>query len=90
MNNDRRDQILAVRTKLENLQADVTEIIRLVEEIQDDEQDYFDAMPENFALGEKGLAAQDAISALNDAVEILKDVPKRMEAADDELETASE
>ena len=39
-----------------------------IESLRDEEQDYFDNMPENFQNGEKGDTAQSAISAMDSAI----------------------
>lgn len=60
MNKDRRKQIQAIRTDLENLQGRVNEL-------KEEEQQTFDDMPEGFQQGERGEATQTAIDALDAA-----------------------
>lgn len=60
MNKERRKDIASIVEELEALQERI-EIVR------DEEQDYFDNMPESFQSGEKGMAAEEAISNLDDA-----------------------
>jgi chromosome segregation ATPase len=68
MNNQRRKEIAAVRARLEAAQQAVDELVGELESIRDDEQSYFDDMPENFQSGEKGERAQAAIDALEEAI----------------------
>lgn len=72
MNNARRkaigkllEQIGPIRAGLENL--------------RDEEQDYYDNMPESFQQGEKGDAAQTSIDALESAI-------SNLESAESDLE----
>lgn len=66
MNKDRRKAINALADELE-------EFIARIEELRDEERDYFDAMPESFQGGEKGEIADAAISNLDDAESSLTD-----------------
>ncbi len=62
MNKERRNRISDALTKLEELSAEITEI-------KNDEQEYFDRMPESFQQGEKGTQAEDDINNLEEAEE---------------------
>lgn len=55
MNKTRRKAIQDVIARLETLRDEV-------ESLLNEEQDYYDNMPEAFQNGDKGLAASDAIS----------------------------
>ena len=67
MNNARRKEI-----------ARATELLAAAREIleacRDEEQEYFDNMPEAFQNGEKGEAAQAAIDLLEEAVAQLDEI----------------
>lgn len=67
MNKDRRKAIAAVVAQLDELKGQMDNIRQAVEDLRDEEQDYFDAMPEAFQQGEKGDTAQQAIDALDSA-----------------------
>lgn len=43
-----------------------------LEEIRDEEQEAFDALPESFQDGEQGQAMQSAIEALEEAIETIE------------------
>jgi uncharacterized protein YukE len=60
MNKARREAIEKVAEQLSDLKD-------AIEALRDEEQDYFDNMPESFQGGEKGEAAESAISELDDA-----------------------
>lgn len=57
---------------------EIDEIISLVEQakerleaVRDDEQEYYDCMPENFQQGEKGEQAEEAVNCLDQAIDSL-------------------
>lgn len=60
MNKARRKAIREVIAKLESLRDEV-------ESLLNEEQDYYDNMPESFQNGDKGQAASDAISYMESA-----------------------
>lgn len=66
MNNARRNELKSVITLLQKAEQLRSEAAELLTQIQDDEQDYFDNMPESLQGGDKGTAAEEAISALED------------------------
>jgi len=102
MNNTRRKEIAAAVRDLHALTDAVTELAGklsdikdAVEQAKDDEQEYYDNMPENMQNGDKGETAAAAVSALEDAVSKLDDVLTALEGSDIEdaissLEEASE
>lgn len=74
MNKARRTQIEALAAKLEELKGDL-EILR------DEEQDYYDNMPESLQGGEKGDAAQQAVDELESAISSMDDALGNMATA---------
>lgn len=74
MNRQRRREIESVIEKLEELKS-------AIEGLRDDEQDYYDNMPENFQFGEKGELAEEAITNMEDAINSLEDVIGSLESA---------
>lgn len=73
MNKQRRQDIEAIKTQLADLASVVEELVSGVEAIRDEEQEYFDNMPEAFQYAEKGELAQAAVSALEEALSALED-----------------
>ena len=67
MNKDRRKAIAALSDELQKA-LDLLDADR-VTEIRDEEQEYYDNMPESLQGGEKGEAAQSTIEHLDRAVE---------------------
>ena len=74
MNNKRRKQIETAIEKsqsaielLEEAENILTETLGEIEEIESDEQDAYDNLPESFQMSEKGEAMGEAVSSLQDA-----------------------
>ena len=86
MNNDRRKAIAAVRGEIELLVDQIDSIKTQLEDLRDEEQDYYDNMPESLQGGDKGQAAEEAVSNLDNAIDAL-DVD--LSSAIDALEDAS-
>ena len=74
MNKDRRARIQALINKLEDIKEDI-------DFIKDEEQEYYDNMPENFQTGEKGDKAQEAIDNLDYAYSSIEEVVEYLEEA---------
>lgn len=66
MNNKRRNQIAALLDRIE-------EVCTEIEDLQSEEQDYYDNMPESLQGSEKGENAEAAIDALNSATQSLRE-----------------
>jgi hypothetical protein len=79
MNKQRRKNINDVIKRLTAVQSEfdkseLSDIKSDIEGIRDEEQDYFDNMPESLQGGEKGDAAQEAVNAMEDAIGYLEEV----------------
>ena len=77
MNNARRkeiDKVASLRERMESLAEEIADAKEALEGIRDDEQEYVDNMPESLQQGEKGEAAQEAISQLEEAIEALGEI----------------
>ena len=88
MNNDRRKSIDAAIKSVEELKdtfdklasafedarAVATELKEQVESIRDEEQEYYDNMPESLQSGEKGCSAESAVFALDEAISSLEEL----------------
>ena len=66
VNKDRRKEIARIVEMLNNM--DLETIREAVESVRDEEQDYYDNMPEGFQNGDKGFAAEEAISMLDEVL----------------------
>lgn len=67
MNKKRRSEIARATALIEQAWL-------ILETCRDEEQDYYDNMPESFQDGEKDEAAQTAIDALDEAVSSLEEM----------------
>lgn len=74
MNADRRKQISKIIISLSEIRSEI-------EELQSEEQDYFDNMPENMQSGENGCAAEQSAQLLDDAMNSIDDVMSNLETA---------
>lgn len=61
------------RREIDSVTGGLTELIEHLEAIRDDEQEYFDNMPESLQGSARGEAAEDAISNLEDAIRSAED-----------------
>jgi len=67
VNKQRRKEIARAAAMIEEAKS-------ILETCRDEEQDYYDNMPESFQNGEKGSVAQEAIDALEEAVSQLEEI----------------
>ncbi|QKY79297.1 hypothetical protein SEA_BLAGE_54 [Microbacterium phage Blage] len=74
MNNQRRKEIQEVINKLADLDALRNEIKEEIERIRDEEQEYYDNMPEGLQQSDRGYKAEEAASQLDDAAQQLEDL----------------
>ena len=74
MNKARRAKINNVKTELEGLSE-------RIESIRDDEQDYYDNIPENLQDSERASASEAAIDALESAIDSIAEALESLEEA---------
>lgn len=74
MNPQRRKQIARISGDLKGLKDEI-------EELGEEEQEYFDNMPENLQEGERGQAAKDAIALIEQSGIGVDDVMNALEEA---------
>lgn len=67
MNKPRRAEIGRIIQRLEDLKDKIETARCDANLLKDEEQEYYDGMPESFRSGEKGTAAEAAISQLEEA-----------------------
>ena len=86
MNNQRRK---AINDLLERLQGlSVEDMVSEAESIRDEEQEYFDNMPEGLQQSERGQNAEAAASALDEAVDSINEINEQLQEAISKLEEA--
>lgn len=74
MNKQRRAEIYDLAKRFDSLKDEVQQIL-------EDEQQYFDDMPENFQNGDKGEKAQSAIDALEAAASNIEELMENLNEA---------
>ena len=90
MNKERRKALSKLANELRSNLDDIEEIRSALETLRDEEQEYFDAMPESFQSGEKGAAAETAIGAIEEAIQYAEDAVNNLSEAASAAETAAE
>ena len=71
MNKQRKQKIRDVRKEIENCKDNLQKIL-------DEEQDYFDNMPENLQGSMRGSDAEDAIDTMESCIEDLENIIKEL------------
>lgn len=71
MNTQRRKRLAHAQTLIAEGLAKLSEAKEIVEECRDEEQAYFDAMPESLQASPKGVQAQAVADALESAADAL-------------------
>lgn len=88
MNKDRRKAIDTIMADIEKARVDYEaacaalleasrafdDICSSLDEVKDEEQEYYDAMPSNIQEGDKGQTAQEAISQMEQALDSLREI----------------
>lgn len=69
------------RKDIEDVKDRIFECKVQLEAIRDEEQEYFDNMPESFQQGDKGSAVEGNISCLDDAISQLEQACENMDSA---------
>lgn len=88
MNKQRRKDIEDIIAKLADLEALKTEIYEAIETVKDEEQEYYDNMPEGLQGSDRGYAAEEAINNLDEAYSMVDDID--VESIQSSLEMAAE
>lgn len=87
MNAQRRKTLAALRDRMTDLQSQVTTLAEDLQDVCNEEQDYFDNMPESLQDGDKGQKAQAAIDLMESLIDDLTSFTD-LDAGD--LDTAAE
>lgn len=72
MNKERRKQINEAADLFAKAYAMIEDVKSILQEALDEEQEYYDNMPEGLQGGDKGDMAQSAISALESAIDAME------------------
>lgn len=81
MNKNRRKELMEWVRKAEEWASQGEELKRDLENICSDEQDYFDNMPENLQGSMRGMDAEEAIEAMNEAIDCMGNAIEAAEEA---------
>ena len=72
MNYNRRKRLESIKERIEALMSELTcDIKEELDSVLSEEQDYYDNMPESFQNGQRGEASQQAIDAIQQAIDEL-------------------
>ena len=71
MNKQRKQKIRDVRKEIENCKENLQKIL-------DEEQDYFDNMPENLQGSVRGSDSEDAIDTIENCIEDLENIISKL------------
>ncbi len=76
MNKARRKELSEVIRELNMMsdKNDLYSIINALDNIKDDEQDYFDNIPENLQYSQRAEASEEAINNMDEALDLLNEV----------------
>lgn len=88
MNIERRREIAKIADRITELNDLRDQIKDDLETIRDEEQEYFDNMPESFQNADRGQLAQQAVNSLDEAIGLLDDIDT--DSMGSALETAAE
>lgn len=89
MNKQRRKAIEHFRKRLDGLKLAPEELRSDIEALRDEEQEYYDNMPQSFQDGEKGQGAEAAVSSFDEALSAMDEIESQIGEADGHLEQAS-
>ena len=85
MNNARRKMIQKAIGMLE-MREDTDQVLDILESVLYDEEDAYDNTPENLQGSWRAMESEDAIDALNEAIDLLTDIQSASDADADETE----
>ena len=67
------------RKSIKKVIAMITEAKDTLELIKDDEEDYYDNIPDNLIMSTRAMASSDAISSMEDAIEEMENAISELE-----------
>lgn len=88
MNNPRRKQLSDILDALNDLKSQLEDCMSDLETLRDEEQEYFDNIPENLQSSERYDRAETSASALNDAYDTLSDLIDNIDTVTSSIEEA--
>lgn len=88
MNKERRKQIQEIVEELNSIKDRLSELISDIESLEEEEQEYFDNIPENLLSSQRACDSEEAIDYLYSGKHELEDTMCYIDAAIDDLENA--
>lgn len=88
MNRERRKTIDYLHTRLSECSSALEAIRDEIDTLRDEEQEYYDAMPESLQGGDKGQAAEAAVDELQSAYDRMDEVCTAVDEVLGHLDTA--
>lgn len=86
MNNQRRKAIKEAAARFSEITDSINNLKDELEAIRDEEQEYFDNMPESIQAGEKGERASDALGIFETSISNLEEALDNLSSAESELD----
>lgn len=74
MNKTRRETLARAASLIEEAAAAVESALEILNDCKDEEQEYLDNMPENLQQSDKAYTAEEAIDAMDSAIDELEDI----------------
>jgi uncharacterized coiled-coil DUF342 family protein len=90
MNKDRRKALSNLCDEVRALEGTLSDLKDQLDTLRDEEQEYYDNMPENMQDGDKGQLAQTAIEAMEEAINALDEMIGNVDTAVSGIESAQE
>jgi hypothetical protein len=90
VNKARRDLITQCQVQMLAIQGYISDLKQDLETARDEEQEYYDAMPEGLQGGEKGEKATAAIDALESAIGNVETMEQELDELEGYCDTAKE
>lgn len=81
MNQNRRKALSEAMQVLEVCKTSLDDAKALIETARDEEQEFFDNMPESFQQADKGQAAEAAVESLDNAISSIEEAVDHIEGA---------
>lgn len=69
------------RERLDEIAGTLTQAMNDLDEVRDEEEEYWENMPESLSTGEKGAAAEEAVMGLSDASALIEEAVEYIENA---------
>lgn len=89
MNNERRKRLDEIKERISSIMNELTgDIEDQLQSIRDEEQEYYDNMPESIQNGERGERTQQVIDSLDEAISDLESLD--VESITSNIEAAAE